>query len=207
MYKIEEFSGFKGGWSLCDYEVYICFKYITYVEKINILEFGAGDGTEQMMIFLNKNNIKFNYISVEHDSSFANTLGVEYRLYSHPNWRQDDNPWNYNPELLENVELNLGNTIFDFVIVDGPNGVGRAKWYKKFKNNIREGTILLIDDFHHYKEFGDELNINFEYELINVFNQDDRFEIQNEGLEKVDTSKTDIMYNSCFKIIKIKNIK
>ena len=55
---------------------------------------------------------------------------------------------------------------FDLILIDGPNGDKRSLWYSKIKNNVKIGTICLIDDFNHYKCFGEELDRNYEYELL-----------------------------------------
>lgn len=193
-----DFLNFKGGWSLAPCSIFLAIKHLTYVNELNILEFGSGDGTTQLVDLLTKNNIIFNYTSVEHDESYAKTANVNYQLYHLDGW-------NYNPDQLDSVNLTL-DRIYDLVIIDGPHGVGRAKWYSKIKNNIRKGTVLLVDDFHHYVEFSTELDTHFEYETINVFNYANQHIVINEGTDIVDATNPMILEKS-YKVAKILNIK
>lgn len=196
---LEDFSKFPSGWSLSPYSIYLACKHTTNNGVLNVLEFGSGEGTNQLVALLNSKEINFKYTSVEHDSTYAKTPNVEYIIYPLAH--------NYNPNDIENIQLTLTD-VYDLVIVDGPHGVGRAKWYSKIKKNVKEGTIILIDDFHHYLEFETELNKVFEYNLINVFNIDKRFtvDVVNEGLELVDINSP-YHGNKTHKIIQVKKIK
>ena len=195
---LNECSKFNGGWGLSPHQVYLMIKHVDFDGQLNILEFGSGDGTTHLVNLLNEKNIKFDYTSIEHDATYAKTPNVAYQLYHLDG--------NYIPNDLETVSLVLDKT-YDLVIVDGPHGSGRAKWYSKFKNNIRIGTVILIDDFHHFPEFSDELDKNFTYETINLFNLNTGFteEPTNSGLEKVDVTSSLLMDKS-YKIIKIKSL-
>ena len=192
---LSDFTKFIGGWSLSPYSIYLAYKYTTNNGILNVLEFGSGDGTNKLVEFLTTRKISFKYTSIEHDSNYAKTPNVDYIIYPLN--------YNYNPSDIENIDLIL-NDVYDLVIVDGPHGAGRAKWYNKIKKFIRQGTIMLIDDFHHYNEFETELNKVFEYETINVFNIDKRFttDIINDGLELVDVTSPHHC-NKTHKIIKI----
>ena len=186
-------SKFKGGWGLSPHEIYLSLKYLDYDKILKILEFGSGDGTTYLTDLLNYKKINFEYKSIENDENYAKTFGVEYQLY----------------KLIDIDDVILEtNGFFDLIIVDGPHGVDRYKWYSKFKKNVRIGTIILIDDFHHYNEFNDELNKHYEYELVSLFNQNRMFTENdiNDGIEKIDTNSELIMDKS-FKIIKISKIK
>jgi len=196
--ELNEFLDFKGGWSLAPYSIFLAIKHLTYTNELNILEFGSGDGTTQLVDLLTKNNITFNYTSVEHDKAYAKTPNVNYQLYSLDGW-------NYNPNDLDLITLTL-DRMYDLVIVDGPHGVGRAKWYSKFKNNVKKGTIVVVDDFHHYAEFGIELDTHFEYETINLFNCKGQHVIVNEGIDIADTTSPMVLEKS-YKVVKILNIK
>jgi hypothetical protein len=55
---------------------------------------------------------------------------------------------------------------FDIVLVDGPHGDNRSRWYAKIRKNVKAGTIILVDDFNHYTCFSEELDKNFKYELL-----------------------------------------
>lgn len=194
---LDDFSKFDGGWSLSPYSIYLALKHLNFEgNSIKILEFGSGEGTKNLVDVLKNKSIDFEYVSVEHDVSFAKSKDVEYIMYNIPT--------NYTPNHIDLVELNLDKT-FDLVIVDGPHGVGRANWYKKILNNVKNNTIILIDDFHHYKEFDDELNRVFVFDTINVFNIDKRFtkQIVNEGIELVDINSP-YHKNKTHKIVKIK---
>ena len=197
--ELNDFSSFKGGWGLAPYPIFLSIKHVEYEDKLNILEFGSGDGTTYLTNLLQNKNVSFDYTSIEHDKKYANTPNVHYQLY--------DLKHDYTANDLDKVVLKL-DKIYDLVIVDGPHGSGRAKWYSKFKNNVKEGTIILIDDFHHYTEFGDELDRHFNYNTINIFNQNRRFSPMdiNEGVEIVDINSPYIM-DKTYKIIKVINIK
>jgi hypothetical protein len=195
--KLEDFKDFNGGWSLAPIPTFFTLKNVNFDKTLNILEFGSGQGTTNIVNFLNSKNVDFNYTSVENDKSYAKTEGVEYILYDIPN--------NYEMSHIDNVDLPLS-LIYDLVIVDGPTGVGRAGWYKKIKNNVRPGTTIYVDDFHHYSEFGTELDNSFEYELISLYNKNSSFEIVNEGIDVV-SENTPYIFDKSYKIVKIKNIK
>lgn len=193
---LNDFAKFNGGWSLSPYTIYLAMKHVNFKNKINILEFGSGEGTKNLVDFLQSKNINFDYLSIEHDKNYAKNEFVKYFLY--------DLNYSYSPEDIEKVDLTLEG-IYDLVIVDGPHGVGRSKWYEKIKNHVKSGSIILIDDFHHYTEFETELNKVFEYDTINVFNIDERFtnNIVNEGIDIVDINSP-YHYRKTHKVIKIK---
>lgn len=65
-------------------------------------------------------------------------------------------------------QLIIPNKIYDIVLIDGPNGVLRSKWYSKIRNNISYNTIMLIDDYNHYNEFETELNRNYNYTILSL---------------------------------------
>lgn len=196
---LSDFTKFIGGWSLSPYSIYLAFKYCTNNGILNVLEFGSGDGTNKLVEFLNTKEIKFKYTSVEHDTNYAKTPNVDYIIYPLEH--------NYKASDIENINLSL-NDIYDLIIIDGPHGIGRSKWYKKIKNFVREGTIILIDDFHHFNEFEIELNNVFEYTTINIFNIEKAFtpEIVNYGLELINIDSPHHC-NKTHKIIKIINVK
>lgn len=55
--------------------------------------------------------------------------------------------------------------IYDLMILDGPNGNGRNISYLYVKNNLAEGSIVLIDDYNHY-DFVEKFSLFFEHELL-----------------------------------------
>jgi len=184
---VDEVKHFPSGWSLSPYSIFLTLKHTTFDSTLNILEFGSGEATRILYDLLTSKNIPFTYTSYEHDSRYATTNGVSYKMYS-----------------LDN-QLFESNEIFDIIIVDGPNGVNRYKWYSQFKDNVRDGTIILIDDFHHYKEFGELLDSTFTYETINEFNIDSRFTpIINSGIEIVDVGDKMSHGTKTHKVVKVK---
>lgn len=189
--KYEDFINFKSGWSLHPVEAYIALKYTMFEKKLNILEFGSGDGTKCLAQLLNNKKIEFNYKSLEHDTKYCNLKEVDYVVY--------------NLNDINHITIN-DNIIYDLIIVDGPHGSIRKIWYEKIKNSVRNGTIILVDDYHHYSEFEEELSKNYLYDTITIYNQDKRWQIINEGVELYDSLK----YSFCektFKIVKITEIK
>jgi hypothetical protein len=60
---------------------------------------------------------------------------------------------------------------FDLILIDGPNGDKRSLWYANIRENVKEETILLVDDFNHYKCFSDELDKIFTYHLLSFSNE------------------------------------
>lgn len=151
---------FNGGWSYTNLEMAGLFKYIdleqTY-ENYNILEFGAGDSSKKIHgLFENIVN-KLNYYIVECNEAYL------------PANKEAFNVILYDEKKVESVELSnyIDNDIkFDLILVDGPNGENRKHWYNKFKKFVKIGSIILVDDFNHYKSFGEELDNNYEYELL-----------------------------------------
>lgn len=191
-FNYSDFVKFKSEWSLCPYEIFLALKFCTYENNFKILEFGSGDGTIQLVSVLKNYNINFVYDSFENDSNYAKDNLVNYHVYD--------------IKKIDDVEI-LSKQIYDLVIIDGPNGPLRSKWYRKFKNNIRSGTIILIDDFHHFKEFSSCLNEEYDYETILTYNTNASFyEVINEGLEPVDTKKIS-MPDKSFKVVKIIGLK
>jgi hypothetical protein len=134
------------------------FKYIdldkTY-ENYNILEFGAGDSSKKIHSLFEKIVKNLNYYIVECNEAYL------------PANKEAFNVILYDEKKVETVELSIHNDIkFDLILVDGPNGENRKHWYNKFKKFVKIGSIILVDDFNHYASFGEELNNNYEYELL-----------------------------------------
>lgn len=197
--ELQDCHAFSGGWGIAPYEVYFSIKHLEYEEKLRILEFGSGQGTTNLVNLLVDKKIDFEYFSIENDINYAKTPLVKYQLYEIAD--------NYDLNDLSKIDLDLIG-YYDLVIVDGPHGVGRCKWYSKFKNNVREGSIILVDDFHHYKEFSTELDAHFEYDVINFFNTSRRFTDTdiNYGIEQVDMN-SNLISDKSYKIVKITKIK
>jgi hypothetical protein len=144
------------GCSYTNLEMSELFKFIDLnknYNEYNILEFGAGDSSEKIhSLFKNVDNL--NYYLVESNIPKNQSL-FNIILY-------DEN-------YIENIDLNnyIEETVkFDLILIDGPSGEKRQLWYNKIKNFVKINTIILIDDFNHYKSFGEQLDKHFEYELL-----------------------------------------
>ena len=129
------------------------FKYITYENKIEykVLEFGSGDSTLKLYNYFKQHVDNVVFYSYESDSNF---------MFCH----KDINLLFYDNNNIKDVVL--PSEKFDLILIDGPNGDKRSLWYSKIRDHVKEGTIILIDDFNHYKCFSDELDRNFNYELL-----------------------------------------
>jgi len=150
---------FNGGWSYTNLEMSTLFKNIDLMNNYNtynIIEFGGGDSSEKIYnLFDNIKNI--NYYIFESNENYLPTNKNKFNIVL------------YDENTIETVDLNnhiVNNMKFDLILVDGPNGDKRKYWYKKLKPFVKCGSILLIDDFNHYSVFGEELDINFEYEIL-----------------------------------------
>ena len=166
---------FNGGWSYSQKEMTELFNHIRYTSPYSILEFGSGDSTIKLYDHFKKyvNNLLF--YSYESSSNFFTTHeDIKFILYDEQNIHS----------------AHIPKIKFDLILIDGPNGDKRSLWYSKIRDNVKEGTIILIDDFNHYACFSEELDKNFEYELLSF--SDEPFVPYGEH---------------SWKIVKIKNIK
>jgi predicted O-methyltransferase YrrM len=188
---------FPGDWSLTPEEIYLAIKHSTYKDCFKILEFGAGESTIQLAKLLREKGIPYEYHVFENDPEYIKNIDrVTYHYYFLPSlpfhrcneWRQS----------VAGYELPLL-PVFDLIIVDGPHGVARAEWYSKIKIYTRPGTVILVDDFHHYSEFGQELDRSFSYETIIEYNQSPNWKIINDGTDPL----PDRHVNKTFKIVKV----
>lgn len=136
------FNVFGGGWSYLPEELFsVCLEAnLETKQNIKVLEFGCGDST-----------IKFFNIL----KSIQGIDSVEYDCYeSNSNFlirHETINCNHYDENNIDDVILN--DKKYDIVLVDGPNGVNRYKWYKKINDAITDGSVILIDDYDHYIEF------------------------------------------------------
>ena len=149
---------FEGGWSYTQKEMNELFKYISYTNKTEykVLEFGSGDSTLKLYYYFKQNVDNVVFYSYESNAEFMN-LHTEINLMF------------YDENNIKDVAL--PSQKFDLILIDGPNGDKRSLWYSKLRDHVKEGTILLIDDFNHYKCFSDELDKNFNYELLSFSNE------------------------------------
>lgn len=140
-----DFSIFKGGWSYMAEEMKNAVNSLPIKDSISVLEFGCGDSSIKL----------FNLLSKKYK--------VEYCAYeSNPNYKINHNEINckvYNENDIEKIDL--GNKKYDFILIDGPNGVLRKFWYAKIVNNVHKDSVILIDDWCHYQEFEDALVKDF----------------------------------------------
>jgi hypothetical protein len=126
---------FVGDYSLSPEEIYYSLKHTTYIDNLKILELCAGDDTVRICNILQSCGIPYQYTTFEIDPEL-DFRSVIFRCYPLPS----------------NEILDL--SITDLVIINGYYGFFQCDMFAKIKHLIRHGTIILIDDFHHYKEFG-----------------------------------------------------
>ena len=142
MFERNDFSVFVGGWSYEGESLYrACNSLETNsLSKLSVLEFGCGDSTIKLYNIL-KSKLQFldvEYDCYENDPVFA---------VVHPNIVCSL----YHKDSIDSVTL--PSKKYDFVLIDGPHGVDRMKWYAKIKNVVKEGTVILVDDWNHFAEF------------------------------------------------------
>ncbi len=198
---LDETKNFPGDWSLLPEEIYLALKYTTYSDTLHILEFGAGSGTVELTKLLQKKQIAYNYHAFENDAHYATKLdNVTYHLYQLP--RAITPTYAEWSEPIANIVFPVEFPTFDLIIVDGPHGVARSEWYRKFKQYARPGTIILVDDFAHYTEFAQQLDEHFKYTTIIEYNQSSSWPIINEGIETI----TSPFLNKTFKIVIVNEV-
>jgi len=148
---------FNGGWSYTQKEMDTLFKFIEYKKEYSILEFGLGNSTQLLYSHFKKYVDKLTYVGYETDMQFCNTINenIDVNLYN-----------------INNIkDLKMPQTKFDLILIDGPNGEYRSLWYSKIRSCVKPGTIILIDDFNHFQSFSDELDLNFNYELLDHYDE------------------------------------
>jgi hypothetical protein len=181
---MEEISIFDGGQSYTNLEMNELFKFIDLNKKYNeynILEFGDGSSSEKINNLFNKNVGNLNYYLFESNLLYIPKNQSLFKLIK------------YDENNIESIDLNsyIEQTIkFDLILLDGPDGEKRQLWYNKVKKFVKINSIILIDDFNHYKSFGEQLDKHFDYELLSY--SDRPFEAFGEH---------------SWKIVKITNIK
>ena len=143
---------FNGGWSYTQREMNDLFKHIEYKDNYSIIEFGAGDSSIKLFNHFKKYVKNLNYTIYESNYNYLPSNTCDYDIYF------------YNEEDI--INTTMPSKIYDLVLIDGPNGDKRKYWYSKLKPCIKKGTIILVDDFNHFQSFSDELDKNFEYQLL-----------------------------------------
>lgn len=124
-------------------------------DNISVLEFGAGITTVKLYDALKTKYNDVNYVTYEDNPKWApNHKGIDVRLY--------------NKKDLTSDKLSIPNDEkYDIVIVDGPDGELRKYWYEIFKDNVKDNTIIHVDDAFHYPSFESELSLTFKnYDII-----------------------------------------
>lgn len=173
------FSVFKGGWSYTEEEVYNAVSLLPIRQTIKVLEFGCGDSSVSLFKLLSE----IYSVTYKAYESFEDYLvvypGFECIIYD-----EKDLP-----------TLDIGDEKYDLIIIDGPNGAARKHWYGKIVNNVKSGTVILIDDWCHFKEF--------EQALINDFGSKVEYKEIETRKEPDPNSAPHLGYKS-WKIIKVK---
>jgi hypothetical protein len=149
----EDIKLFEGGWSYSQKEMRDFFENIFYKENYNILEFGGGNSTKKLYDIFEKYCENICYDVYESNPQF---------LVNH----KKVNTILYKTEEIDSVKIL--DKKYDVILIDGPNGNLRAKWYSKIREHINYDSIILIDDYNHYKEFETELNNNFNYKVLSA---------------------------------------
>ena len=119
------------------------------IESIKVLEFGSGATSTILFNALKTKYENVTYVTYETNEKYAPiTEGITVRMHT-----KDD---------LINLNISIPKTEkYDLIIVDGPDGELRKFWYPLFVDNVKEDTIIHIDDAFHYPSFKTEFEINF----------------------------------------------
>jgi hypothetical protein len=141
---------FYGGVSYTQTGMAELFKHITYRANFSILEFGSGNSTEKLHEHFKKNVENLVFYSYESDPRFLKPHAeIKFILYDDQN--------------VKSIEI--PQIAFDLILVDGSTTDKRAI-FSKIRENIKDGTILLIDYFNHFESVSDQLAGNFDYDLL-----------------------------------------
>jgi hypothetical protein len=143
-------SQFPGQWSLNPQQMLVALNALDWstIKHFNILEFGSGVGTTVLAELLLKKGIRFTYHSYEMAKKYVVQHHAVQGIYA-PTF----------PAKLRPIEPHL-------VIIDGPNGSARTRWYPLVAQIAKPGCVVLVDDFDHYPVFARALNRNFKHEVI-----------------------------------------
>jgi hypothetical protein len=142
-----------GGWSYSQPEIDELCKYIQYTDSMNILEIGLGASTIELVTYFKRKCKHVDYDGYESDPTYIYKIQDLINVYL------------YDENNIDDVKFEE-NKVYDLIFIDGPTGECRSKWYSKLKKNVKNGTILLIDDYTHYKSFQEQLDANYEYETL-----------------------------------------
>ena len=141
----------KGGGAYTQHQITELEAWLPEGDSIRVLELGAGDSSIKICKGLENKYDKVTYVCYETNGRWAPKYDtIEVRLHTAEQLRNHDS------------EVQLGDDeVYDFILVDGPDGVVREKWYYLLKEHTIPGTIIHIDDYSHYAEFEEQLHINF----------------------------------------------
>lgn len=131
------------------------------------------DWAQHLTEQINNNKIKIN-------SCELMQINEENRIKMFLNPTQSKNIWESartkidkeqikNP-ILTNGFYNIAEDQFptkkiDAIVLDGPHGNGRSIFFPLFYDYINKGTLVLLDDYHHYP-FLEDLNKLFKFEIL-----------------------------------------
>ena len=147
---------FEGGWSYTQKEINELLKNLSFKEGYSILEFGSGDSTLKLYNYVKRHIANLIFYTYESNIDYIKDHHeIQYILY----------------DINKIKDVIIPDIKFDLILIDGPTGEYRSMWYSKIKNNIKNGTIILVDDFNHYASFSTELDNNFEYETLSYSNE------------------------------------
>jgi len=173
-----DFSVFTGGWSYMAEEMSNAVSLLPDQKSLDVMEFGCGDSSIKLF------NLLSNKWSVQYEAFESN---LDY-IINHAGIHC----LHYDEQQLES--LDIGNKKYDFILIDGPNGALRKHWYSKITDNVKSGTVILIDDWCHFQEFEDA--------LVNDFGSKIKYEVIETRKEFDPNSAPHLGYKS-WKIVKV----
>lgn len=144
-------------------------------KNLNVIEFGSGSSTG-FFIDLHLNRVKsLNITSFDHDPKYAyknekNLSFLNLNITNLEKSSDDDFEKMFKEKTFlkekmtslsgevsifeRNVFYNMSDiklpTHFDFVLLDGPSGIGRSIAFLHLKNMLKSGSYIFIDDHNHY---------------------------------------------------------
>ena len=149
-------ESFRGGSSYTKKEITELLKYLSFKDDYVVLDFASDNSSIKLYNYIKNYSTNVTFYTYETDITYIrNHYGIRYTLYDINN--------------IQNVII--PDIKFDLILIDGPHGDKRSLWYPKIRYNVKNGTIILVDDFNHYTSFSEELDKNFEYELLSFSNE------------------------------------
>lgn len=116
---------------------------------INLLEFGAGKTTTLLFNALKTYYDKVTYVTYETNPFYVPTIKeIDVRMHT-------------KEDLIQSNLKIPKDEKFDIIIVDGPDGELRKYWFSLFVNNVKNNTIIHIDDAFHFPSFENEFKKHF----------------------------------------------